>query len=371
MIDENILKDNNHIPQISFNEENSINVMNLDEFIVEHNDKNENKIDLKDSCFSIFMNFSKFCKEDLQFTMNYQNLIKLLKSVNIIGKEESVLKNFEIDAILKKINPQNKKYTLKHFMNFIVLLSFRIDPALFKKDKKSCVQNVMKKYFEPLIPYIEDQISSGTTGEYFQNFIVKKYINSVQIDYKIVLIFNSIHNGLKNLYKSYFHFENNHMNEEEKIFRNSLIGLLEFCKDFEITNYIISVERIVNYFNFFISMAQEQVTKNVDCPFIFDKNKECGKLFTISKLAAFLVHISIINFEKNSKSLEALINKRKSVSDSANNPIENFGNAEKLILLLDKFDHGEGIKILEKRTTKCYSSRITLMPSKEIIMNVN
>jgi len=315
------------------------------------------------------MNFSKFSKEDFQFMLTYQNLVKILRLVNIVGKDDQAIKNFEIDALLKKANPAHKKYTIKQFMNFICLLSNRLEPEVFQQDPKLCLAKTIKKYFEPLNNYIEDQITGGMAGDYFQHTIVKKYLNLVNIDSSIIYILNSIYPGLKCLYSSYFVFEIKHMNETDKIMRNSLEGLIEFCKDFEITNHIATLDKIVTYFNFLADMQLEELTKNSECTEIFEKGKELGKLFTLSKFAAFLVHISIILFEKNSKYLENLVKRRKTLIEMGIN-IEKLGDPEKLILLLDRFDSGDGIKMWEKRITKGYNAKISLMPTIQTISTV-
>ena len=51
--------------------------------------------------------------------------------------------------------------------------------------------------------------------------------------------------------------------------------------------------------------------------------------------------------------------------------IEKITNSEKLIILLDKFDSNSNcIEKLELKGTKGYSSKISLMPSNEVIKNV-
>ncbi len=346
-----------------YNENNSIDTN------YNQNELPLDKDEIKNFCYSIFMNFSKFCKEEFQFMLTYQNLVKILRLVNLVGKDDQIIKNYEIDALLKKANPNNKKYTLKQFMNFIVFLSNRLEPETFKQDPKLSLFKTIKRYFEPLNNYIEEQINNGMAGDYFQHTIAKKYLNHVHIDSNIILVINSVYSGLKNLYMNYFYLENKHMKEIDKIERNSLEGLLDFCRDFEILNHIASIDKIVTYFNFLNEMSQEDITKNADCPEIFDKQKDLGKIFTLSRFTGFLVHIAIIFFEKKSKYLENLVKRRKSLIETGIN-IDDMGNAEKFILLLDKLDSGEGIKILEKKSTKGYTSKISLMPSIETMMTV-
>ena len=325
------------------------------------------------------MNFSKFCKEEFEFLMTYQNLIKILRLINLIGTKEQAIKEFEIDSILKKANPKSKKFSLKNFENFLVLLANRLDTE-FKNDPKLSLIKILKKYFEPLNIYIEEQIltrqnryaqgSSTGAGDFFNYKIVQKYLDMVHIDNNTIYLLNSIHPGIKHIYNSYFTYENNNVKEQDKIYKDSIEGLLRFCKDFEILNHIASIDIIANYFNFLIDMTQEEITKNSDFSLIFEKQKDAGKLFTLSKFAGFLVHISIISFEKNSKFLENITKKRKELLDNGFS-VDNITNSEKLIILLDKFDTNSNcIEKLELKGTKGYSSKISLMPSKEIIKKV-
>ena len=159
------------------------------------------------------------------------------------------------------------------------------------------------------------------------------------------------------------------MKENDKIYKNSLTGLIEFCKDFEIIYHVMSLDKIAIYFNFLINMPQDQITKNSEHPLIFEKSKDLGSVFTISKFSGFLVHASLISFEKNSKCIDNLV-KRKTENLEIGFNLDNLGNSEKLILFLDKLDSCEGIKSLEKKITKCYNSKISLVPPKEIISKV-
>jgi hypothetical protein len=328
-----------------------------------------NKDEIKTLCVSIFTNFSKFSKEDLQFMLTYQNLIKILRLINIVGKDEQLIKNYEIDSLLKKANPANKKYNLRQFTNFLVFLSQRLESGAFAQDAKLCLAKTLKKHFEPLNNYIEDQITSGNAGDYFQHTIVQKCLSGISIDTHSVYILNSVYAGIKRVYSAYFTLEIGHMIEKDKVLKSSLYGLIDFCREFEILNFIASLDKIAAYFNFMVEMPLEKIIKNHEKTEIFEKSKELGKMFTLGKFAAFLVHIAVISFEKNSKYLKILVKRRKTFSEMGID-FENLGTAEKLILLLDRLDSGEGIKHWEKRITKGYNTRISLMPSVETVANV-
>ncbi len=351
------------------NSKNNNNNLNTVSRLDERDFLNPKKEEIKSLCVSIFMNFAKFSKEDFQFMLSYQNIIKILRLVNLVGSNNEAIKNNEIDALLRKANPKSKRYTLKQFTNFIAFLSQRLEPTAFAKEAKLCLAKTVKKHFEPLNNYIEDQITSGNAGDYFQHTIVQKYLSAIQIDSNSIYILNSVYPGLKSLYKSYFPLEIQHLNEKDKVLKNSLQGLTDFCREFEILNFIASLDKIAAYFSFLVELPQETITKNDEICEIFEKGKELGKLFTLGKFAALLVHFAVMAFEKNSKYLENLVKRRKTLSGLAID-FDNIGTAEKLILLLDRLDSGEGIKSWEKRITKGYSDRISLMPTVEIIANV-
>jgi hypothetical protein len=335
------------------------------------------------------MNFSKYYKEDLKFQMTNQNLIKILRYANIIGKQEHEIKEYEIDSILKKVNPKSKKFSLKDFENLLVYLSNRFDPN-FKNDPKSSMAKFLKKYFEPLDFYIEEQIQNkqniqnangNGNGDFYQYKIVQRYLNMVHIDVNTIYLLNSIYGGIKHLYNCYFAFENNNVKEQDKIYKNSIEGLIRFCKDFEIMNHIASIDTIATYFTFLIEMKQEEITKNLDFSLIFEKQKDTGKLFTLAKFAAFLVHISVILYEKNSRYLNLNNNNDNENNNNNNNNYNsnqnefylynNISNSEKLIILLDKFDSNSNcIEKLELKGNKGYTSKISLMPTMDIINKV-
>ena len=108
-------------------------------------------------------------------------------------------------------------------------------------------------------------------------------------DINTIFLLNSIYGGIKHIYNSYFIFENNNVNEQEKIYKNSIEGLIRFCKDFDIMNHIASIDIIATYFNFLIEMPQEEITKNADFSLIFEKQKDAGKLFTLRRQVARLL----------------------------------------------------------------------------------
>ena len=102
-------------------------------------------LDLKEISLSIFLNWSKFSKEEFQFLLSYQNLVKILKISKIMGDNKyfGILKTNELDILFKKINPNNKSFTITQFNNFIVHLSNKIFPKEFGMDAKICVSHLI------------------------------------------------------------------------------------------------------------------------------------------------------------------------------------------------------------------------------------
>ena len=89
------------------------------------------------------------------------------------------------------------------------------------------------------------------------------------------------------------------------IIKDSLEHLISFSKEFEITPYFVEIIKIVIIYHIVLELTPYEITKYLyNDGNIFDENKNMGKIFTLSKFAIFLLHISILHFEKLNKSLD-------------------------------------------------------------------
>lgn len=340
------------------------------------------KTEIRSMCMNIFLNFAKFSQEEKEFYLSFQNLTKILRTVNILdsNSKSSLLKMYDLDVILKKVNPSGQRFNSKQFMNFIVLLTNKIDNENFIKDAKTSVIKIIKTFFEPFSNFIEEknqnelasQMSGKTTGSnscVFNHKTIENKLLTIAFDENIIQLLNNVYSGIKYIYHAYFHFENNRYVEVEKIINNSMSNIIEFSKDFEIIPFFVNTDKVAIFFNLLLDMDQSEITKNVDFPLIFNQKKEIGNIFTISKFASFLVHIALLSFDKFKSGLENKYTEEYNQGDSIN--FNDISNSEKLILFLEKLECSGGFDKVEKKTNLPYNSRMSLIPNIEIIQNIN
>jgi hypothetical protein len=178
------------------------------------------------------------------------------------------------------------------------------------------------------------------------------------MDENIIFILNNIHTGLKNVYKTYFYYEVNNIYDED-IKNRSLSDLLRFCKDFEITPFLISDERVGLFYHLLVSMSQEEISK---AGVVYDESKEVGVYFCLSRFASLLVHFAIISFNRYEKYLN---HTKQEISFEGE-----LDNTGKFILFLEKLQSSNGFEIIKKKISNPFNSKMRILPSKEIVETV-
>jgi len=283
------------------------------------------KDEMKNKCMKIFINFSSFSKKDKDYFLSQQSLIKILKGVNLI--DERTLKMTDIDILFKKTTSFGTRLNINQFLDFIVLLTQKIDPSMYREDAKSAVTQFIKNFFEPFAKYLDKKsgeenkpMNISSNNIMIQNSI-EQIIDNFQCDGKVYELINSVYFALKEIYMSYFHVELKPL-EVEKMLPISFQGLLDFCKDFEISNYL-------------------------------EEKKDMGTVFTLSKFAALLIYFSILTFNKYKLNSTAI------------------STAEIVLFFLEKLENSVGFQNLERRTNKPHSSKLTLIPQKEMVKALN
>lgn len=282
-------------------------------------------------CLNIFLNFSKYFYEEKDFLLSFQTVTKLLTDMGVIvsntkkippnKKGKFHIKSFEFDLLLKKISPKKvSKINSTQFLNLIVLLSSKYDPKKFKTNPKGTLYNFVNDYFGPLAKYINEYDSKENPNLFPYRAIDNSIneLNKAPIDQKTLTIISNIYKGIAFIYKYYFPFENNKTAMPlERLIKESMTNLVEFSKDYEITPYLLTIDKIAIYFNCLIDKNENE---------IFEGNLNFGHIFTINKFCLFLINTANNIF--------------------ASQRTELWG---RLILLLNKMENSKGKTTQEKK----------------------
>jgi hypothetical protein len=351
-------------------------------------DETQWKDDIRTSCMNIFCNFAKFSDEDKEFYISHQNIIKILRTVNLlesVPSSKAMLKLVEVDVMLKKVNKKAQKITGKQFMNFIVLLTAKLDPEGFANNSKVSVVKVIKTFFEPFSNFIEEKtmdqnghdesMQSSLSSIFFHKQIENRLLTT-NIDPDVLTILDSVYNGIKHIYKTYFHYEVNKYNDADIILRESLSSLIEFCKNFEICPFIVTTNKIAIYYNLLIEMDIGELVTGREEKFIYPPNKDQGVFFTLAKFSMFLLHMACLTFDKHSNkegfdSNTLSQNIDRSLRESNGINMMKLSNAEKLIFFFERLESSKGIEYMEQKTNKPFNSSMSLIPPRKVVDKIN
>jgi hypothetical protein len=256
--------------------------------------KRENSSDdIKEKVCKIFNNFAKFSKEENKFVLSNQALIKILRFVNML--DDKKLKLSDIDLILKKVSPKSVKLDQDHFLDFIAQLAFKLNYKSFTNDPKDAILGIVQTYFDPFVDNLDKPSQDTEENEFITSTHVKitipTFVDKFDIQPEMIMLISSIYNGLKEVYQQYFAYEVNDYGSIEQIKKESINSFMEFCRDYEITPYLLNMNQLACYWNHI----------NADNKFgtcLFDQKKEIGKIFTLSKFGMMLLHFGIMTFSK-------------------------------------------------------------------------
>jgi hypothetical protein len=284
------------------------------------------KEEIRGNCMKMFMNYAKFSSVDKSYYLNQQNLIKLLKELNVLNN--SSLKTSDIDIIFKKVNTFEKKIYFQQFMDTLVHISKKIDPEGFKNNQKDCIRDLvlnMWNYFsrdqensEILSHQQEESVVSLNQSKNFHN-LIENFVRNFEIDNKMILMVNDIYYTIKEIYTVYFNSELSNHTEKNKLLNNSFEGLTEFVREFEIIPYLCNMSNIIIYWDYLINLSSRELTKNKSKPELFDEKRDLGKFFTLSKFSSLLVFIGVFSFNKyNPLSINIISDAGKSILTKKN-----------------------------------------------------
>ena len=370
----------------------------------------EIKINLK----KLFFNYGQYIQKESNFFITIQSINKLLKLCGIT--DSGLVRTQDIDILFHKVDNKTKKLDQKQFIDFFVLLCERMASDIFSKSKKLAIEAVYRDYIYPLCKSIDTRKISNE--EFNSGFFLFKAIEDLLIEFQIsdfhFIIINDIINTLFEIYKTYFHYENNNYNEISKIVDGSLENLMEFARDFEIVPYNVSLNQLVVYYNIITSRLLDQTdvsktmnnsfinsgykpqgsneqeskeevnTKNQETEKIKNKSNETfqsdgikneenenipklknfldfpldkintGKVFKFLNFLELVIHLSEISFQRLSYS-----------------QFSNMNQIEKFLVFLEKLQSSNGFQNFERKTNKPHSMTSTLVPNKSTLIKID
>ena len=213
---------------------------------------------------------------------------------------------------------------------------------------------LLGNFLIPFAKYIEeeqhDEVSSSTLVNKLLNNLLTKY----EVDYKVVSMINNIYYALREIYIHYFHYEINNYKDNKKVENGSYESLITFCKEFEILPYLISGYQLTCYYKLAIKLDPRNLTNNTSNPELIEVKKDIGTCYVFSKFCLAIVHFAVSYYNKNNKMNYSVISE-----------------SEKLLLFLERLETSKGFQNLEKRTSKPHTSKLTLIPSKDVIRMIN
>jgi len=278
-------------------------IVGLDNFMEEPEimDFNNTNDEIKQKFYKIFNNFAVYSKDEKSFFLSFQNLIKILKKINIL--DTKAFKYVDLDILLKKICTNTKKnLNQQQFSDLMILIIKKLDPKGFESDPRQTCVDIIRTLFNPVLEFIDQNYSSNmnstkcfNNGTIFVQHSVEAYIDNFILDIKVSSFLGAIYNTLKELYTTYFHYENNNYKNDSLILQEGFNNLINFLKDFEVTPYIININQLTHYWKLINNIDQIKIRK---FPQIFGDSRNLGICFTLSKFALMLAHFSIITFNK-------------------------------------------------------------------------
>ena len=347
-----LAKEANYIPKSSDN---------FFSFTKSYNKKNNinetySKEEIYDILKRLFIAYSKYSLEIKNNIMSMTTLFYILNNkMKIISKD--VKDHYMYNKENHHFNNNNSIKLDKAIVEIIIKynISNNVHVILFEEflNIVTTISSKMYTNFDNNQLYFLSKFISEYVIKVYNNIEVSKFekiIKENEIDDKILQYLFAILPSFKLLYENYFYYENNKYYEYEKIRSESLLNLLDFCKDFEIVPYIINKSQIVKYYYL---LKTQNIFNNID---------NQGVVYTLSNFIISIYHFSLFYFLKYQG------------NDSQNNEIDyvyrntNYTNYDKLILFLEKLEHSKGITNFEIRYRKKVKESFSFFPEKEIEM---
>ena len=320
------------------------------------------KGEIKNSLKKLFYNYGNFQIKEGEFVISHNSIIKILKHTELLPSTKSSvgLKLVDVEIALKKTT-NKPKLNETEFINFFVLICQKLDPSLFKKSRKICMQSVFESFIAPFCNIIDSKIISveEMNSGVFLYKGMEDFINGYTFYDSYNLLLNDIISTLSEIYKIYYHYEINSYSNFSTIIEGSLKSTIEFAKDFDIIPFSISYNQLVIYYNIIISKKLE--SNNLNELSLVNTHKfkvknfyNLGQIFKFSTFVEMLLIISELSFQKLTYSGYSKMDEN-----------------ERFLVFLEKLEASKGFLNFERKTNKPHSNSSTLFPQKNTINSIN
>lgn len=328
-----------------------------------------NDSDMIKNINKLFLNNAQYSNKEKDYFISRFQIVEILKKCKIISK--GLISKAQIDLILTKLNPHNRKYNINDFQNFLTELCHYIYKSKFKTDPKKTMNYFLNCLFNNYNDYLELKSSNNFYEKPEDNSFSIKSIEVVltsNLERPICKLLLSLYESFKTIYKVYFPNELikniNYNTNKELILLSSAENLLQFSKDFELVPYLVNKTLLNIYFNFLIKFQTENPEITFDILNSGEKNyRDIGIFFKLSSFFLFIYHFSILLYFKDFKP-------QMGVGENANNNnIEEFANnnVEKLLFFLQKLENSSGIKQYLTKKGRTNEHKFTFIPSNQNI----
>ena len=326
-----------------------------------------NDTDIIKNINKIFLNNSKYNNKEKDYYMNRVQIIDILKKSNII--EKGIISKTQVDIILTKLKPHNRKFNLSDFQNFLTELCHYIYGDQFKNAPKKTMNYFLNCLFSNYNDYLEEKNSNNFLEKTDDNSCKIKCIEIIitsNLEKPVCKLLLSLYDNFKKIYKVYFPNEltKNINANKELIVLTSSENLYQFSKDFEIVPYIINKTNLNIYFNFLIKYQLENPEITYDIMSNGEKKyKDIGIFFKLSSFILFIYHYSIFLYYKDFKT--------QFIESVCNNKYETSNDVDKIILFLQKLENSSGIKQYLTKKERTNENKFTFIPTKKNIEIAN
>ena len=170
----------------------------------------------------------------------------------------------------------------------------------------------------------------------------------------VLIVLKSVHVLLLKLYQIYFSWEIQTSQLPNVIKQRDEVALFSLLKDFDVCPALMTKGAVTMLWTEVLDTPPHELSRNsvVESmiPFL---EKDVGTLFTFSKFCALLVRIASIIYDEYLKEFEFPV-----------------GQAEKLMMLLERMDTSAGMQIFEKKTHMTHNSKVSFLVPKDILQKV-
>lgn len=296
----------------------------------------------------IFLNNSTYNKKNNEYLMPKNNLLSIIKSLNISPE----IKIIEMDLLFDSISPKSNLISYNKFYKFLIKTVQKLFPSEYAENAKNILNIFFTNFFNQYdLLLFENKIPKNYLYKYQYNSIVQ--LLNISPNKNQLFIMNEIIYTLNEIYEKYFIYEFNFISVNK---RKNFQNLIKFSKDFEITPLIMNETQLISYYNITVHIEHQNIFN-----YFFQINEHKfnnkGEEFTLIHFILFIIHVSLYYYAKffdnniNDKNL-----KMKSMT-----------NESKLLLFLEKL---ECSKIMENFNRKLFmpnNSKLSLIPDINII----